>query len=232
MITQMVKDCIDKLLPAISSMVDLIPSLKVTSLPSGRRLARLMRPKLKKPGIDLVKKNYRPVRNPVFLFKITEKVSAQQTSQHMSVCQLYPDFQSAYCQHHSMETALLRMRNDILLNMNKQHVTLLVFLDLSCAPRASRTKVRHLWRRVGLVRSYLTERSHCILIKDAKSASFDLKFGVTQGSCLGLLLFSIYTSELFTIISHTTCLRHTVMRMILSYILHFNLMTVLPKTLQ
>ena len=50
-------------------------------------------------------------------------------------------------------------------------------------------------------RSYLTERSQRITIKDAKSASFDLKFGVPQGSCLGPLLFSIYTSELFTIVS-------------------------------
>ena len=98
--------------------------------------------------------------NLLFRSKITEKVVAQQTSQRMSVRQLYPDFQSACRQHHSTETALLRVRNDILLNMNKQHVTLLVFLDLSAAfdavdhgvllGRASRTKVRHLWRRAGL----------------------------------------------------------------------------------
>ena len=35
--------------------------------------------------------------------------------------------------HHSTGTALLRMRNDILVSMNKQQVTLLVFLDLSVA---------------------------------------------------------------------------------------------------
>ena len=128
--TQMVKDCIDELLPAISSMINL--SLTESHFPAIWKEA-LVRPKLKKPGIDLVKKNYRPVSNLAFLSKITEKVVAQQTSQHMSVWQLYPDFQSAYRQHHSTETALLRMRNDILLNMNKQHVTLFVFLDLSAA---------------------------------------------------------------------------------------------------
>ena len=34
---------------------------------------------------------------------------------------------------HSTETALLKVMNDILLNMNKQHVTILVLLDLSAA---------------------------------------------------------------------------------------------------
>ena len=39
--------------------------------------------------------------------------------------------QSSYRQHHSTETALLRVQNDVLMNMDKQKVTLLVLLDLS-----------------------------------------------------------------------------------------------------
>ena len=41
--------------------------------------------------------------------------------------------QYAYRKYYSTETALLKVKNDILLNMNRQHVTLLVFLDLSSA---------------------------------------------------------------------------------------------------
>ena len=48
-------------------------------------------------------------------------------------CGLFPEMQSAYRQFHSTETALLRVRNDILLNINNQHVTLLVFLNLNAA---------------------------------------------------------------------------------------------------
>ena len=37
---------------------------------------------------------------------------------------LYPVFQSAYRREHSTETALLRVVDDILHNMNRQHVTI------------------------------------------------------------------------------------------------------------
>ena len=46
---------------------------------------------------------------------------------------LFPEMQSAYREHHSIETALLKVKNDILMNMYTGHVTLLVLLDLSAA---------------------------------------------------------------------------------------------------
>ena len=51
----------------------------------------------------------------------------------MSRFALYPTLQSAYRKGHSTETALLKVQNDILMNMNCKHVTLLVLLDLSAA---------------------------------------------------------------------------------------------------
>ena len=46
---------------------------------------------------------------------------------------LFPISQSAYRPNHSTETALLKVTNDILLNMNDKRVTLLLLLDLSVA---------------------------------------------------------------------------------------------------
>ena len=93
----------------------------------------LVCPLLKKPGLDIIFKNFRPVSNLAFLSKLTEKAVFHQIHEHMVDTNLYPNAQSAYRVHHSTETALLKVKNDILLNMNKQHVTLLVLLDLSAA---------------------------------------------------------------------------------------------------
>ena len=51
---------------------------------------------------------------------------------HMTI-NSYPELQSSYHQHHSMETAMLKVINDVLLNMNSQQVTLKVLLDLKVA---------------------------------------------------------------------------------------------------
>ena len=51
----------------------------------------------------------------------------------MLVNGLFPELQSAYCHHHSTETALLKVKNDLLMAMDKDQVTLLVLLDLSSA---------------------------------------------------------------------------------------------------
>jgi len=123
---------------------------------------------------------------------------------------MFPEFQSANRKYHSTETALLRMRNDILVSMNKQQVTLLVFLDLSTAfDRVDHDiLLRRLEYKFGIkdqavtwFKSYLSNRSQRIVIGSARSDSFDLKFGVPQGSYLGPVLFSLYTSELFYVIS-------------------------------
>ena len=65
--------------------------------------------------------------------KLTESAVAKQLQHHINMNNLFPSLQSSYRKFHSTESALLKVKNDILLNMNRQHVTLLVLLDLSAA---------------------------------------------------------------------------------------------------
>ena len=93
----------------------------------------LVLPLLKKPGLDIIFKNFRPVSNLPFVSKLTASAVYNQTYNHICRNNLYPPNQSSYRKNYSTETALLRVKNDILLNMNKQHVAPLVLLDLSAA---------------------------------------------------------------------------------------------------
>ena len=102
------------------------------SLESGHFLSAweeaLVQPILKKNGLDTVFKNYRPVSNLSFVSKVTERAVF-----HMKKHDLYPSLQSAYRKNHSTEKALLKVTNDILVEMNSQHAVLHVLLDLSPA---------------------------------------------------------------------------------------------------
>ena len=53
--------------------------------------------------------------------------------EHLTANNSHYELQSAYKQQHSTETSLLKVKNDILMSMDEQHVTLLVLLDLSAA---------------------------------------------------------------------------------------------------
>ena len=55
----------------------------------------------------------------------------KQTHGQMVTDNIYPELQLSYREHHSKEMAFLEVMNDVVLKMNLQHVTLLIFLDLS-----------------------------------------------------------------------------------------------------
>ena len=57
----------------------------------------------------------------------------KQLLEHSENHNLLPDFQSAYHKYYSMETSLIRLTNDILWSMERQHITSLAILGLSAA---------------------------------------------------------------------------------------------------
>ena len=96
--------------------------------------------------------------------------------------------------------------NDILLNMSKQHVTVLGLLDLrshisSILLKRLSSKLGSLnGTALGWFRSYLSGRSQRVPVRGSVSAKFDLCYGVPQGLCLGPLLFTSYASALFDVV--------------------------------
>ena len=128
--TSVVLEVLDMLLPVITNLINL--SFECGEFASDWKEA-LLKPLLKKSGLDIAFHTFSPVSNLPYVSKLSEKAAANQLIDHMTTNDLHMPLQSTYKQNHSTESALLKVKNDILLNMEAQKVTLLVLLDLSAA---------------------------------------------------------------------------------------------------
>ena len=93
----------------------------------------VVKPLLKKANLELIDKNYRPVSNLEFMGKTIEHAVTSQLTQHISENSLLEPMQSAYRSGHSTETALLKVKTDLLHAIDHQEVVCLILLDLSSA---------------------------------------------------------------------------------------------------
>ena len=205
--TWLVKSCLDVLASSITEMVNL--SLLTGCVPENWRTAVVI-PILKIPGLDLVYKNFRPVSNLPFISKVVEKAALQQLLVHCEKNVPLPKFQSGFRKYLLTETALLKVQNYVIMSMDNKEVTLLVLLDLSAAFDTTEHSIllNILQLDFGVAGtalnwfdSFLSGRKQRILVGDKTSDDFSLNCGVPQGSCMGPVLFTLYVSRLFNIIS-------------------------------
>ena len=201
--TFLLRDCLDILLPSITKLVNY--SLSDGSFPSAFKRA-VVTPLIKKaslPKNDL--KNYRPVSGLCFLSKLVERVVAKQLTSHININKLDNPQQSAYKPGHSTETALLSIKNEVHLSLARGEPTALFLLDLSAAfdtiDHSILLSYLKSWFGLGgtvlkWFASYLGDRCQVVKIGSTLSELSKLIYGVPQGSVLGPLLFSLYTTPL------------------------------------
>ena len=202
--TQLLLQCLDELIPVITSMLNL--SLSAGQFPALWKVA-LVKPLLKKPGLETELSNLRPISNLQYISKLVEGAATQQILEHIEHHSLLPFNQSAYRKFHSTETALLRIKSDLLMSMDNQKISLLLLLDMSrafdtidhsCLLKTLRSHFRVDGKVIEWIESYLSDRKQKIEIDNVVSDVFNVPFGVPQGSRLGPLLFTLYTSRLLT----------------------------------
>ena len=214
--TFLLKLCFNELGPIITNLVNL--SLSEGIFPSSFKRA-LVQPLLKKPSLstdDL--NNFRPISNLNFVSKILENVVASRIQSHLSSNSLSSSFQSAYRIFHSTEPTLPKIHNDLILAMDRGEVTSLIFLDLSAAfDTVDHSIILILVFKNGSVLVVcLLIGSHLIFhfaLSQSQSMILPLHsllFPVVypQGSVLGPLLFTLYTTPLGSVISKNSIKYH------------------------
>ena len=127
---RLVQQCSHELSPTLVNIIN--GSLKEGVFPTLWKRA-LITPILKKKGLDTSFSNYRPVSNLQFVSKVLEKVVAEQLSSYLVSSNLLEPHQSAYRPGCSVETALLKVKSDILHHLDDRRCVLLLLLDLSAA---------------------------------------------------------------------------------------------------
>ena len=213
----LVKKCLDELLPHITKIINL--SLSSGTVPAAFKLSHIV-PLLKKQNLypnEL--KNYRPVANLPFLFKVLERIVTTQIKEYMQEHNLFSVNQSAYRKFHSTETALLCVTNDLLLALDNGHEAVLVLLDYSSAFDTINHSMlfERFKRRYGICGtvlkwcvSYLESRKQAIVIGDSISDAFPLPWGVPQGSVKGPFDFIMYSAPLSDVINAHHDIHHVI----------------------
>ena len=140
---------------------------------------------------------------------LVERVVVKQLMQHINSNNLDSPRQSAYKSGHSHKTALLHIKNKIHLSLSWGEPTALVLLDLwtvfDTIDHTTLFNCLKSWSggcstALKWFTSYLRNHFQAIKIGLILSELHELLFVVPQGSVLGPLLFSLYTTPLSRVI--------------------------------
>ncbi len=162
--------------------------------------------------------NYRPISNLPFIGKIIENVVFNQLNKYLNSKGYLDKFPSGFRAHHSTDTALIKIINDIHLNSDTGTISLLVLLDLSAAfdtvdHNILLQRLENCVELSGMVhkwfRSYLEGRGYYMRIGEHKSKQTSMTCGVPQGSILAPLLFSLYMLPLSQIMRNNQITYHS-----------------------
>ena len=198
--TQILKMSLPYILPAITHIINL--SIDCGQFPSNWKTAKII--PLYKKGNQLDPKSYRPVAILPVLSKVLERVIFMQISHYFEKNKLIHPNHHGFRAAHSTATCLIQMYYKWVKAIEDGKFTGVCFLDLIAAfdmvdhSLLLEKLTLYGFNEVSIswVKSYLLGRHQSVYIEGKMSKILPVTSGVSQGSNLGPLLYTIFMNEL------------------------------------
>ena len=141
--------------------------------------------------------NYQPIAVLPVLSKILERHVTKSLTNYLNENNLIFKYQSAFRENHSTETALIKLTDELLFNMDNDKLTGMISIDFKKAfDLISHEILLQKLQMYGLsdsavkwFHSYLSDRQQCMKVNGCTSSLLPINQDIPQGTIVGSMLF-------------------------------------------